>query len=134
MTTRVYATLADYRGYTGDQSTPDLRVTALLGRASSGPIDRALIGAVYATDPQGYPTDAGLMDVVMKATCEQALFMVDLDDDTGAKARFTSVTVGNVSFQRAPNTAGTTRIPLAPMAMDLLQVAGVLAVAPMINW
>ena len=133
MTTRVYATYTDYTGYTSDAVTTQSRVTLLLTRASVI-IDRALIGAVYATDPQGYPTDAGLLDVVMKATCEQVLFMVDLDDDTGAKQRFQSVTVGNVTFQRAPGVSGVTRIPLAPAAMDLLQVAGVLGVAPMINW
>jgi hypothetical protein len=133
MTTRVYATYTDYTSYTSDAVTTQSRVTLLLTKASVI-IDRALIGAVYATDPQGYPTDAGLLDVVMKATCEQVLFMVDLDDDTGAKQRFQSVTVGNVTFQRAQGTAGNARIPLAPGAMDLLQVAGVLGVAPMINW
>lgn len=133
MTTRVYASYTDYTGYTTDAVTTPARVVLLLTRASVI-IDRALIGAVYATDPQGYPTDAGLLDVLMKATCEQVLFMVDLDDDTGTKQRFQSVTVGNVTFQRAQGTAGNTRIPLAPAAADLLQVAGVLAVAPMINW
>lgn len=135
MTTRVYATLADYRAYTGDAATPDARVTALLTMASEDLDGQALVGAVYTTDPQGYPADAGLLDVLMKVTCRQVQFMLDMDDDTGVKQRLDSVKVGSLSFTRAKGVSvGSGMYPIGPRALALLHSSGVLPAAPMINW
>ncbi len=131
----MYATLADYRAYTGDAVTPDPRVTALLTMASEDLDGQALVGAVYTTDPQGYPADAGLLDVLMKATCRQVQFMLDMDDDTGVKQRLDSVRVGSLSFTRGKSTGvGAGMYPIGPRALALLHGAGVLPTAPMINW
>ena len=133
MTVRVYATVADYQTWSGDVITPAPRVSFLLARASEH-IDRALVGAVYTIDPNGYPTDAMLLDVVNRAVCAQVAFLIDYDDDHGAKQRFQSVMVGNVSFQRAAGTAGNAQIPIGPNALDILRNSGALPTAPMINW
>lgn len=133
----MYATLPEYRAYTGDATTPDARVTSLLTMASEDLDGQALVGAVYPTDPQGYPTDAGLLDVLMKATCRQVQFMLDMDDDTGVKQRLDSVRVGSLSFTRSKSTssgAGAGMYPIGPRALGLLHGAGVLGTAPMINW
>lgn len=133
MTARVYATVTDYRANTPDQFTTDARVNYLLGRASRS-VDRAMIGAVYPTDPQGYPADASLIDVMMRATCEQAYFMVDQDDDSGVKQRLDQVTVGGLSFHRAAGTSGLALPPLCPAALEILQLSGVGPTAPMSTW
>lgn len=131
----MYATLADYRAYTGDAVTPDATVTAKLTMASEDLDGQALVGAVYPTDPQGYPTDAGLLDVLMKATCRQVQFMLDMDDDTGVKQRLDSVRVGSLSFTRGKNVSvGSGMYPIGPRVLALLHGSGVLGTAPMINW
>lgn len=130
---RLYATVTDYQAYTLDTYTPTSTVQTLL-RDGSRAIDRAAIAAVYPTDPQGYPLDANLLDTFKNATCEQALFMRDLDDRTGAKQRLANVKVGSLTFQRAQGTAGMAMLPIGPRALEELRLAGVLPVAPMVNW
>lgn len=132
-TIRVYATVADYQAATGDQYTLTATVQINLRKASRA-VDRAVIAAVYATDPQGYPADAGLIDAFMQATCEQAAFIRDLDDPTGVKARMDNVKVGSLSFVRTKGTAGLALPPLGPGALEILQLAGVLPVAPFAAW
>lgn len=133
MTTRLYATVTDYQSYTGDVVT----LTPLLNRwlmLASQQIDRAVIGAIYPYDPQGYPVDANLIVSFKDATCEQVLFLRDTDDDSGVKARLSTVRMGSMSFTRASGTAGLAMKPLAPNALEILRNAGVLQVAPMVNW
>lgn len=130
---RVYATVLDYQTNTNDTFTTPARLNLLLQEASRN-VDRAVIGAWYATDPQGYPADAALIDAFMHATCQQAAFLRDLDDPTGAKARMNNVKVGSLSFTRTPGTAGMALKPLGPQALEILQLAQVISVTPFNNW
>ncbi|MGH3436849.1 MAG: hypothetical protein ACRDRN_10335 [Sciscionella sp.] len=130
---RLYATVTEYQAYTLDNYTPAATVGVLL-RDASRAIDRAAIAAVYPTDPQGYPLDANLLDTFKNATCEQVTFMRELDDRTGAKQRLANVKVGSLTFTRASGTAGLAMLPVAPRALEELRLAGVLPVAPMVNW
>lgn len=131
---RLYATVAEYQAYPpGDTYTPTATVQGLL-RDASRAVDRAAIAAVYPTDPQGYPLDANLIDTFKNATIEQARFLRELDDPTGAKQRLETVRVGSLNFQRAQGTAGLAMLPLGPRALEELRLAGVLPVAPMVNW
>lgn len=131
---RLYATVPEYQAYApGDTYTPTATVQGLL-RDASRAVDRAAIAAVYPTDPQGFPLDANLIDTFKNATIEQALFLRDLDDRTGAKQRLASVHVGSLTFQRAQGTAGLAMMPLGPRALEELRLAGVMPVAPMVNW
>lgn len=129
MSTRVYATAADYLAYTGDAATSGPRLARLLTLASTI-VERPLMTAVYATDPQGYPAGAELVDTLMKATCEQVAYMAEVGDDTLAAARFESVAIGNMSFKRAAGSTAPVLPPVAPMALSLLQQIGVLPQAP----
>lgn len=133
MTARVYATFQDYQAWSNDTFTTEARVNYLLARASEV-IDIALVGAVYSVDPNGYPTDANVQDVLNRATCAQVAFEVDQDDDTGVKGRLDQVTVGGLSFHRAAGTTALALPPLAPRAAAILRTSGVLPSAPMINW
>ena len=133
MTTRLYATVTDYQSYTGDVVTLVPQLNRWL-RTASRQIDRAVIAAVYPVDPQGYPVDANLIASFKDATCEQVTFLRDTDDDSGVKARLSSVRMGSMSFNRAPGTAGLALKPLCPDALEILRNAGCLPVAPMVNW
>lgn len=129
----VYATVPQYQNWSGDKATPFERVRVKLQRASED-IDRALIGAVYATNANGMPTDPMLIDVLMRATCAQAAFLLADNDDTGIKRQYSSTSMGGVSQTRAAWAAGNEMPPLAPRAAEILQVAGVLQSAALISW
>ena len=128
-----YATIGQYQGWSGDTYTPPMLVTTALRRASEV-IDRALIGAVYGTDANGMPTDAGVLDVFMRATCAQTQFILANNDPANVKSQYSSTSMGGVSQTRAAAAQNQVFPPLAPAAAGILQVAGVLPTAPLINW
>lgn len=134
MTARVYAAVADYRTNTGDTTTPDPRVTQLLAMASYA-IDRAMIGAVYATDITTLmPTDATVIDIFTRATCAQAKFIQALADDDGVQARLDSVSIGGISIHRAAGTTAQAEPPLGPQALQILQIEGALPTSGLSGW
>jgi hypothetical protein len=129
----VYASISQYRSWSGDQFSPDDLVTIALRRGTEV-IDRALIGAVYATDADGMPTDAGVLNVFMRATCAQAQFILANNDFANVKSQYSSTSMGGVSQSRAASAQNQMFPPLAPQAAAILQVAGVVPSAPLINW
>lgn len=129
----VYATTAQYRAWSGDQATPDDLVAVMLQRASEA-MDHYLIGAVYATNANGMPTDPMLIDVLIRATSAQCQFMLADNDPTGVKRQYTNTSMGGVSTTRASGATGLTFPPLAPQAAAILHTAGVLGSAALINW
>jgi hypothetical protein len=129
----VYASVAQYRAWSADQFTPDGLVTTALRRATEV-IDRVLIGAVYATDADGMPTDAGVVNVFMRATCAQAQFILANNDFANVKSQYSSTSMGGVSQTRASSAQNQVFPPVAPQAAAILQVAGVLPSAPLVNW
>jgi hypothetical protein len=128
----VYATLAQYQAWSGDSVTPASLVTPTLQRASEV-LDYYLKGAVYATDADSMPTDAGVIDVFMRATCAQCQFMIALNDPAFVKSQYASTSMGGVALTRSQAAQGR-MVPLAPMAAVILGNAGVLPGAPLINW
>lgn len=129
----VYASTAQYRAWSSDAFSPDDLVTTALQRATEV-IDRALIGAVYATDADGMPLDAGVLNVFMRATCAQAQFILANNDFANVKSQYSSTSMGGVSQTRASSAQNQMFPPLAPQAAAILQVAGVLPSAPLVNW
>lgn len=129
----VYASVAQYQAWSSDYFSPSDLVTTALRRATEV-IDRALIGAVYATDPDGMPTDAGVANVFMRATCAQAQFILANNDFANVKSQYSSTSMGGVSQTRASSAQNQMFPPLAPQAAAILQVAGVLPGAPLVNW
>lgn len=129
----VYATVQQYQAWSGDQYTPDAMVATKLRRASEQ-LDVALVGAVYGTDADGMPTDPGLIDVLQRACAAQCQYLIAHNDDAGVKREYVSTNVGGVTVTRAPSMLAPALPPLAPQALAILRVAGVLPSAPLVNW
>lgn len=128
----VYATVAQYQEWSGDSFTPATMVGVTLRRASEV-LDYYLKGAVYATDADSMPVDAGVIDVFMRATCAQCQFMLAGNDPAFVKSQYASTNVGGLSITRTAAAQGRLP-PLAPMAAVILGTAGVLPGAPLVNW
>lgn len=129
----VYATVAAYRAWSGDQFTPDDSVSVMLQRASEA-MDHYLVGAVYRTNANGMPTDPMLIDVLSRATSAQCQFMLADNDPTGVKRQYSSTSMGGVSTSRVGAMTAMTFPPLAPQAAAILHTAGVLGSAALISW
>jgi hypothetical protein len=129
----VYATVAQYQAWSGDSFTPSQIVQVKLQRASED-IDNALIGAVYATNANGMPTDPMLIDVLARATCAQVQWLLAENDDAGIKRQYSSTSMGGVSQARVAAMTANPLPPLSPRAAQILHVAGVLQSAALINW
>ena len=129
----VYATVAAYRAWSGDQFTPDASIAVTLQRASEA-MDHYLIGAVYRTNANGMPTDPMLIDVMSRATSAQAQFMLADNDLTGVKRQYSSTSMGGVQASRVAAMTAMTFPPLAPQAAAILHTAGILGSAALINW
>jgi hypothetical protein len=129
----VYATLDAYRAWSGDTITPDLLVSVTLQRASED-IDNALIGAVYAVNGNGMPTDAMVIHAVSRATCAQCQYLLADNDPTLVKKQYTTTNVGGVATTRAASTVAPQFPLLGPRAAQILHIAGVLPSAALIAW
>lgn len=129
----VYASVQQYRAWSGDMVTPALRVSTALQRASEQ-IDVALVAAVYRTDADGMPLDANVVNAFMRATSAQCAYIIAVNDDANVKREYASTSVGGVSASRASAMQAMALPPVAPQALAILRVAGVLPAAPLINW
>jgi hypothetical protein len=129
----VYASVSQYRAWSGDQFTPDDLVSVMLQRASEA-MDHYLIGAVYATNAVGMPTDPMLLDVLVRATSAQCQFMLADNDPTGVKRQYSMTSMGGVATTRVGAMTAMPFPPLAPQAAAILHTAGVLGSAALINW
>lgn len=129
----VYASVAQYRSWSGDTWTPAQRVTIALQRASEQ-MDVALVAAVYRVDADGMPQDAFVANCFMRATSAQAQYVIAVNDDANVKREYSSTSVGGVSATRAQSMQGLALPPIAPQALAILRVAGVLPAAPLISW
>ena len=104
---RVYATLDDYEDYLGKAPPADFDAESLV-RASAR-IDRALLGAIYATHPTTQlPTDPDVAEAMRDATCAQALWWDEIGDSTGSGAlqEFGELQIGQVRLRRSGNSRG----------------------------
>jgi hypothetical protein len=129
----VYATYPQYQAWSGDTWSPAALVETALRRASEI-LDMYLIGAVYATDADSMPVDAGVIDVFMRAACAQTQFLLANNDPAFVKSQYSSVSMGGVTQTRATSAQNQGQPPLAPMAAAILRTAGVLPQAPLVNW
>lgn len=129
----VYASVAQFRAWSGDQWTPAQIISVKLQRATED-MDIALVAAVYRTDADGMPLDAMLANVLARATSAQCQYLLAQNDDSGIKREYTSTSVGGVSATRAASMTGGALQPLGPRALGILRVNGVLPAAPLISW
>lgn len=129
----LYATVAQYQARTRDVFTPAATVGMYLQQASEQ-LDVALVAAVYSVDGDGIPTDPGLVDALMRACCEQTRFLVAHNDPALVKREYASTNVGGVNVTRAQSMQALALPPIAPQALAILRVAGVLPSAPLVHW
>ncbi len=129
----MYATVTQYQAWSGDLWTPSQVITPILRKAATI-LDHYLVGAVYAIDANSMPTDPGVIDVFMRATCAQCEFMLANNDPAFVKSQYSSTSVGGVSAVRTASAQDQAFPPLAPMAAAILHTAGVVPGAPLVNW
>lgn len=129
----LYASVAQYRDWSGDTWTPANIIQTKLQRATED-IDVALVAAVYRTDADGMPLDPQLIDVLVRATSAQTQYLLAQNDDAGIKREYASTSVGGVSATRAAHMQAMALQPIAPRALAILRVEGVLPAAPLVNW
>jgi hypothetical protein len=138
MRERRYASTGDYGNYTGDRAPEDLDRRLLV--RSSRRVDAALIGAVYAIDEHGMPTDEDIREALRDATCAQAQFSYARGDKTGTGVvtQWGSVKIGDVALAN-PNVGsgggpvkGVAPGTVCDPAEDILRDAGLLPVEPWI--
>lgn len=129
----LYASIAEYRAWSGDTWTPAQIIQVKLQRATED-IDIALVAAVYRTDADGMPLDPQLANVLVRATSAQCAYLLAQNDDTGIKREYSSTSVGGVTAVRSQRMQGGALQPLGPRALGILRVAGVLPAAPLISW
>jgi hypothetical protein len=129
----VYASVAQYRAWSGDSWTPAQIISVKLQRATED-IDVALVAAVYRTDADGMPLDPQLANVLVRATSAQVAYLLAQNDDTGIKREYSSTSVGGVTAVRSARMQGGALQPLGPRALGILRTAGILPAAPLINW
>ncbi|MEU6057999.1 hypothetical protein [Streptomyces sp. NPDC047097] len=121
-----YATVQQLENWLDPEPAP-ANAARLLEQASDR-IDTALHGVAY---PVG---DPAVLAVLAKACVRQAHWVLEGDDETGARADIQSESVGKRSYSRFPRAAGEKPREqlLAPAAVDVLRNAGLLAVYPVV--
>ena len=128
-----YASVSQYRNWSGDTWTPAQRITIALQRATEQ-MDVALVGAVYRVDADGMPLDASLANVLVRATSAQTQYIIAVNDDANVKREYASTSVGGVSASRSAKMQAMALPPIAPQALAILRVNGILPAAPLVNW
>lgn len=123
-----YAQPGDYTNVTGDEDVPT-DIVRRLARASAK-IRRVTKVARWATDSNGYATDATIRTALKEATCWQAFYARETGTEGGIGGSWTSVSIGNAALSGGttgrPGSEGTE--PLSPDAEDVLMNANLLRV------
>ncbi|HEY8588476.1 MAG TPA: hypothetical protein VIL55_02875 [Naasia sp.] len=132
---RSYATTVDLARW------PGTRLFAGAGAAlaeASRALDAVLIGAWYATDEDGQPTDPRVRAALRDAVCAQVAYWQELGDDTGSGAaeQWASIGIGSVQLSRASRSQTGGQDPQpdidAPAALRILRNAGLLPIRPVV--
>ena len=130
----VYATPADLAAWLGLQEPPAGAVRAL--RDASLDVDVILVGAVYAVNDEGAPTDPKVADILMQATLYQAVHgSPELSGGQQAAAGLKQVKIDGITYTRAtdPVTGRIIEDPYSERAVNLLWVEGLIPNHPMVR-
>lgn len=117
----VYATTQDYLNYM-DATVPPSGLGRVLGVASTR-VDELMVGVIYDTDTAGRPKDLETAALLRDATCEQAFYMVEVGDTSGAGS-FTELTVGRISWHQGSGKTATQPSRYSPEVVSMLHTAG----------
>ncbi|MGW2113794.1 hypothetical protein [Streptomyces zhihengii] len=121
-----YATVSDLEAWLAPEPAP-AHAVRLLEQASER-IDTALYGVAYDVD------DPEVQALLAKATVRQVHFVLEGDDETGARSDMQSESTGKRSyskFGRAPGEKPRSQ-QVAPAAVEVLRNAGLLTVYPLV--
>lgn len=126
-----YATSSDFTSYTGQAATGD--TDRQLQRASDQ-IDDRLIGAFYATDTTGLPTDVNQIAGLKNATCAQVEYWIATGDELGLSEQYQVMSIGSVTLNKGGKSAAIKpRDPiLCPRAIGELRRAALWPVQPVV--
>ena len=121
----VYATPEDLAAALGVDNPPPGAEVWL--RRASRDLDMALFGVVYDVDAATQtPVDPDLVEAFRDAVCEQAEYLIAVDDPTGSKQRWESVSIGQVAYRLRSGSSGEA-VLVARRAHDILRLAGLVA-------
>lgn len=129
--TRVYATVEELMAFLDPDPVP-ANAGRLLKNASRR-LDGILIGACYATDTNGMPTDQDVIDLFREAVCLQAQYIADLGDETGANANVSSQRVGGVATIRALSLVGDGTPRVSSEMIELLRTSRLFPIHPVVR-
>lgn len=128
----VYATTAEYDDYAEEAFDGDEVKLGKRLRSASVEVEKLTRRAVYATDEDGYPTDADVADAMSDATCAIVEYWEETDDPTGADAAEGAVKIGTVSLGTTSSSSDNSS-PLDKLqrrigtrAFDILTNAGLI--------
>lgn len=131
MTMPVYATVEEFTDFLDPDPVP--ANAARLLKNASRKLDGMLIGARYATDTDGMPTEQDIIDLFREAVCLQVQYIADLDDETGATANVSTQTVGNVTVTRALSLVGDGTPRVSPDMIELLGASQLARIHPIVR-
>lgn len=127
----VYATPEQFADFLDPDPVP-ANAARLLKNASRR-LDGMLIGARYATDTDGMPTEQSVIDLFREAVCLQAQYIAALDDETGANANVSSQQVGRVVITRALSLVGDGTPRVSPDMIELLRTSPLARIHPFVR-
>lgn len=127
----VHATPTDLAAAPWNLNLGEEAAQRLLTRATT--IIRGLtITAVYATGPDGTPSDNAVAEALRDATCAQAVWFDQTGDDgSGAASAYSTMSLGSarlsVGGAGSSTNTGVTQSRYAPEAIQILSNAGLTA-------
>lgn len=123
MPARVFATLAQYRDWTGDQSAT---VTPQQLASASRLVSAAIVGAEYDYDSiTGMPLGAEVLEAVMEATCAVVQYRAPAAAVSEmAAAGIKSAKIGTATYEVSDDAAAVDMTALPVEAHRILDEAG----------
>lgn len=119
--------------YLPDGVTPPAEAGRLLARASRR-VDILVRTAVYDVDATGAPTSPTVAEALSEATCAQAAWWLETQDESGARAQYQSVGIGSVNLTRASGGVDQGDGTTSPAAVEVLTLAGLIGQEPIVGW
>lgn len=129
-----YATIQDYYTFIGEampnplDAAEQLRLDALIVRASGMILRRARLARISYDATTGLPKNDIILDAFMRATCATLNWWEENGDPSGALSQFDAVGMGDVSYSKrasAQSTATQSTSRIAPEAIEILMTAGI---------
>lgn len=129
---RVYATPTDYDDFAEEPWDGSNQVLLSRLRSASIEVEKLTRLSVFATDEDGYPTDAAVSDAFTEAACSIVEYWRDTDDPRGVDAAQGAVKILSVSLGTTSSGSDTSSAReklerrIGSKAFDILENAGLI--------